>query len=598
MALLPRVALAALAGIALQAAATDPPSILVGSNVLASRVGAFSHVELTLAANPTNASNLIGAAITATRLDGGIATTVYASVDGGSSWIPTFLREPLVSGAADPQVAFNRKGTAYFATLVDTAHEDGRTAADLYMYRSSDGGLTWDKPTNIGGSCDHPMLVVNRSTGRYADHVYIGCLTADPEYRILVLRSDDEGHSFGKPTQAAKGGTLGINVVNVLVFSDGTLFVPYFDFDFRHPTNDTGSIWFVTSNDDARTFSSPQKILTRTYGTIPRRPLFHAFPVFAVDDSSTQFRDRIYLAWNDLRSGRSGVLFSYSADRGRTWSEPKQIQAPGDGASEQWQPTLAVNRDGIVGVTWFDTVGTDGKAFNEYFTASVDGGVSFLKPVRVSTETSMPYGAANVKPLPAEFRTQDSWRITLWSIGSRWANGGEYMGLAADAGGAFHPFWADARSGTFQAWTATVRVGTKADAVGSGPGSSAPVSLRSLVGLVYDPVSYDEHTGILEMPVRLKNHSSQYIFPPIEVEILRFGSGANSDINAANAPTILNASGGRTGVGARFDYSSALGDSASLAPGGQTAAVVWKMRVPDVLKIPNVHIEVTGRVKP
>ncbi len=32
------------------------------------------------------------------------------------------------------------------------------------------------------------------------------------------------------------------------------------------------------------------------------------------------------------------------------------------------------------------------------------------------------------------------------------------MGLTADATGAFHPFWADSRSGTFQIYTAVVKV--------------------------------------------------------------------------------------------------------------------------------------------
>jgi len=32
------------------------------------------------------------------------------------------------------------------------------------------------------------------------------------------------------------------------------------------------------------------------------------------------------------------------------------------------------------------------------------------------------------------------------------------MGLAVDAEGVFHPFWADTRDGRFQAWTAAVKI--------------------------------------------------------------------------------------------------------------------------------------------
>jgi hypothetical protein len=37
-------------------------------------------------------------------------------------------------------------------------------------------------------------------------------------------------------------------------------------------------------------------------------------------------------------------------------------------------------------------------------------------------------------------------------------NSGDTAGLAADAGGTFHPVWIDNRTGTHQVWTASVGV--------------------------------------------------------------------------------------------------------------------------------------------
>jgi hypothetical protein len=37
-------------------------------------------------------------------------------------------------------------------------------------------------------------------------------------------------------------------------------------------------------------------------------------------------------------------------------------------------------------------------------------------------------------------------------------NSGDTAGLAADAGGVFHPVWIDNRTGVPQMWTATVKV--------------------------------------------------------------------------------------------------------------------------------------------
>ncbi|HEY3120103.1 MAG TPA: hypothetical protein VGL15_05735, partial [Vicinamibacteria bacterium] len=60
------------------------------------------------------------------------------------------------------------------------------------------------------------------------------------------------------------------------------------------------------------------------------------------------------------------------------------------------------------------------------------------------------------------------------------------------------------------------------------------------------------------------------------------------------APVILNASNGKPGDGATFDYSPALAGLDALAPDGQTAAVVWRMRLADVQRIPDMHVKVTG----
>ncbi len=50
-----------------------------------------------------------------------------------------------------------------------------------------------------------------------------------------------------------------------------------------------------------------------------------------------------------------------------------------------------------------------------------------------------------------------SWSYTISGL-SRWQNGGDYIGMTADADGVFHPLWADGRSGTYQLYTSAVRV--------------------------------------------------------------------------------------------------------------------------------------------
>ena len=85
---------------------SDDQAILVGPNMLVTRDGDIPHVELIVASNPTDPKNLVGAAITATRSEGGWACKTYATHNGGDSWQDAVLPEQHTLGGADPQVAF------------------------------------------------------------------------------------------------------------------------------------------------------------------------------------------------------------------------------------------------------------------------------------------------------------------------------------------------------------------------------------------------------------------------------------------------------------------------------------------------------------
>jgi hypothetical protein len=116
-------------------------------------------------------------------------------------------------------------------------------------------------------------------------------------------------------------------------------------------------------------------------------------------------------------------------------------RAVGDTSIYRGVPEVAVNKHGVIGVSWID--GRDdpsGRCDALYFTASLDGGETFLPERRVSSARSCPDSAAN----GGAFK--------------RWPHGGDYYGLTAMADGRFHLFWADGRAGTFQLWAANVQV--------------------------------------------------------------------------------------------------------------------------------------------
>ena len=611
-------ALFALTACAAVAVAAGPsPRIVMGPNMLVSRDGDFPHVELILAANPKDVKNLLGGAITYTRPEGGTACRSYATTDGGATWWPSEFPEQVTWGGGDPYTAFTPQGTGIFSALAFQKDEKGQEHGYLHVWRSEDGGRSWGKTQQLGYSYDHEQITVDQTTGRYAGRIYIGVLYGYPVYTVGVFRSEDDGRSWTGPVDAANGGgQLGINDVQPMVLSDGALVVPYADFEFlpgkaKMTGTSSSTAWLVVSEDGGVSFGKPRKIQTMEYNHDDRvGERLSAFPAFAADTRSKERRDRIYVVWTDFRFGPIRLLFSRSDDRGLTWSEPKLLDPGTPKGAMQGQPVVAVNKDGVVAVAWFDTRNAkEGFQLDEYFTASLDGGDTFLPPVRVSSALSNPMGPGDMNMGALTFRHKDTLALSLVSAGSRWPGGGDYMGLAPDKDGVFHPFWSDARTGTFQIYTANVTVVAppkERPADGAKPAAQAPakpaartkVALDARVELVYDPTRFDGASKEEEIPVRLRNVSTQPIYPPITIQVAGFGLN-DPDIPEYPYPPmwVIDPATGKPGETATFDLSGALGNLESLEPGALTGPVVLKFRFQDPTLPQPIRLKVEGMVE-
>jgi hypothetical protein len=355
--------------------------------------------------------------------------------------------------------------------------------------------------------------------------------------------------------------------------------------------------WAIVSRDSGETFSEPVFVGKEVF--LPKSmdkehfAHLHSFPQMAAGG------DRIHIAMTDFRSGRPQVILTSSADQGKTWSEPRPVAGPLPEGAFSFLPALAVNKDGVLGVSWLDTRNHPGtNRYDAWFSASLDGGATFLPAVRLSSESSDPLGAGNHRPSPGSFRDRDKTiRVGFLTALSRFAQGGDYAGLAADAEGHFHPLWPDSRTGTFQAWTARVKLER-------GPASpvlavaGTPMDLKDHVEVMLDMATYDGETRELLLPIRIQNRSDKTIRGPLQVRVKTFGSRMG-DIFKEYTPTILNAANGEKGAGAVFDYSQALGDFGALEPGATTAPVLWRFKLMSVRSAawtPDMHLEVTGRV--
>jgi len=265
---------------------------------------------------------------------------------------------------------------------------------------------------------------------------------------------------------------------------------------------------------------------------------------------------------------------------------------------------IYVNHQGVLGIMWFDTrASAKNDRYHLYFTASVDGGESFLSSVQVSSAPSFPASEINLTPSPLfGIHSDKTLNIRTLSAYSRWGMGGDYMGLTA-AGGIFHPFWADSRGKSFQIQTCRISVEPEEDEkTQADTPRMENIPLNSKIELVYNPITFDAETQTATFPIRLKNISGETLYGPFSVKVKAlfpeyYKKYYKDEDLAGFVPEILNASNREKGAGALFDYSTALRDMKFLEPGALTEPVEWKFHFPNLLKADlNLQVEITGFV--
>lgn len=422
----------------LSAPAEQSATITVGPNVqVSTNRGTEAHYEVHAAGHPSDPARLLATAIIYPTT-GRRGTIVYASADGGASWTTSF-QDDVLENTGDPAVAYGPDGTAYFAALTLRGHPleekpakpahnwDGRKTL---LFRRPAGDTKWEGPAAFDFA-DREYVVVDATDRESRGRVYV---TGDPRPKsgFVVFTSRDGGRTF--PDPGVRADTTGSSLGNAVVASDGTLIGGFAD---------GGHVRAVPSTDGGRTFRPSVVVDTFVRAGMrkdPKHNNVNHFMSLAIDATSGPHQDRVYVAWPDRRSGRSRIYLAYSSDRGATWSRARVVtdDPPGD-TTDQFMPTLAVNRAGVVGLLWYDRRDNpDNRSYYPRFTASTDGGATWIPSVRISTA---PYAAGPVSQKSAFA-----------------GNGGDTAGLAVTADGIFHPVWVDDRTGIPQAWTAAVRV--------------------------------------------------------------------------------------------------------------------------------------------
>lgn len=546
--------------------------ITVGPNVQVSRDRPkMYHSELWGGADLTNPDRLIACSMADDK-----HVRFYVSHDRGKTWKLTLERkEPRTGTNGDQLCEFGPDGGVYAFWLALSDQGKYSHASSMVVYRSGDGGLTWESDPARLPFVERAGFAADNTQGKYRGRLYItGQAFVQRHLReslktIGVFRSADGGRTFSGP--ANRGDELGTSpqTGSSAVLSDGTLLVPsqtrFTQDKVRRDPKSYGAVVVLRSTDGGETIEPPTWVAdySSEEGLAP-------VPHLAADAGSAAFKDRAYVVWRDVMEGRPRLLFAYSADSGKTWSAPRQVsdarsQEVTNPITDIGYHTVRVNKDGVVGVVWYDRRDrAGGNQMGFRFAASIDGGDTFLPSVRVNENLGVfREGDATVNSHWTVTGTGTRNGVVLQMGFSPLQNTGETVGLAAGADGTFYPFWVDVRTGVGHIFTAPVTVRGAVVRHGA-PALAGLVDVSEHITVSASELALNPQTGALTALVRVKNRSPAPLRGPLKLRLVAIdrsdGIGSMSPSGADNS---------MNDGGAVWDLTSQLGDGV-LAPGEET----------------------------
>ncbi len=331
------------------------------------------------AVNPKDPDHILASWMVAAQGGNG-AIQAAASFDGGRSWTPPVTlpinacaRGPFdfLPRASDPWVAFGPDGRAYVSAIGFKPTEDVDEAGAVLVVSTPDGGRTWDPP-GVASLTRTPEYF-HDNTSIAADPsrpgtAYVVTTRREPAARIgpAAMSKTVDGGKTWSPIRTITPRTPGLPPVSapqlLIDPRTGHLFVFY-------SQGPRGSrISFVKSEDGGESWSEPVLVtegtplreLAKYPGTGKELRMAEDIQHSAIDPKT----DRLYVVLTTgalTGGGHAQVALTTSEDGGRTWSPIQRVNT--DPEKPAWRPSLAVNSEGRVAVTYFTpTLGGQGDA--------------------------------------------------------------------------------------------------------------------------------------------------------------------------------------------------------------------------------------------
>jgi BNR repeat-like domain len=130
---------------------------------------------------------------------------------------------PEAGAASTDDFLTSPESSAYYGSVASNGERWARGGGTAYVHRSADGGRTWPEAVAID-TAPYSGGYGIRSGARMTDGQLVLPLSDPPDYKIVfVVRSADEGRSWGAPIEAARVSGKAFEEPAVTVLPDQTL---------------------------------------------------------------------------------------------------------------------------------------------------------------------------------------------------------------------------------------------------------------------------------------------------------------------------------------------------------------------------------------
>lgn len=407
--------------------------------------------ELSIDIHPAN-PNIIFAGSNGTPwpVTGVYGTGSYWTLNAGSTWSGFDNPSPYFgsSNSGDPAAVIGLNGNFYMGYI--------RSGGGQGVSVSTNNGATWStyqaaaNPAGINDLLDKNHLWADKKAGSpYVNRVYDAWthfVSGNASNNQVVINfSTNSGVNWSSFVDISASLTPGSHAqgVNINTGPNGEVYAVFAIYDnWGTGVYGEDAIGFAKSTDGGVSWTKTRIYSAANFGirgNLKSTSIrVSSFPSMTVDRSGGPRNGYIYICWPQRGVSPAGtdpdIVMIRSTNGGNTWSSPVRVNDdPLNNGKDQYYSWCTVDQaTGQLHIVFYDNRHTTADSSGVWMATSNDGGFNFIN-YKVSD--------ANFKPKPIQ------------GLASGYQ--GDYIGITASNGRAY-PFWADDRTGNYQAWITTV----------------------------------------------------------------------------------------------------------------------------------------------